>query len=186
MFRTLMTLAERYGAKRGRSNVMMFRWMNRGVLPRLVVLAVACTVVVALAAAGTASAAPSTPPGGDAAYQVELSGNVPGKTGGGSWFWLELDKDGGGIYAGSDCAHGGGGASADRGALSWEQRGDQLVIHGVQSGGLPPFAYEPILVPASYGHYVETFADVFPTLTAFLTSVGVDLSDGSVQVQVAP
>jgi hypothetical protein len=186
MFRTLMTLAERYGAKRGRSNVMMFRWINSGVLPRLVVLAVACAVVVALAAAGTASAAPSTPPGGDAAYQVELSGNVPGKTGGGSWFWLELDKDGGGIYAGSDCAHGGGGASADRGALSWEQQGDQLVIHGVQSGGLPPFAYEPILVPASYGHYVETFADVFPTLTAFLTSVGVDLSNGSVQVQVAP
>ena len=152
---------------------MMFRWINSGVLPRLVVLAVACAVVVALAAAGTASAAPSTPPGGDAAYQVELSGNV-------------LDKDGGGIYAGSDCAHGGGGASADRGALSWEQQGDQLVIHGVQSGGLPPFAYEPILVPASYGHYVETFANVFPTLTAFLTSVGVDLSNGSVQVQVAP
>ena len=72
------------------------------------------------------------------------------------------------------------------GTLSWEQQGDQLVIHGVQSGGLPPFAYEPILVPASYGHYVETFAGVFPTLTAFLTSVGVDLSGGSVQVQVAP
>jgi hypothetical protein len=102
------------------------------------------------------------------------------------WFWLELDKDGGGIYAGSDCAHGGGGASADHGTLSWEQQGGQLVIHGVQSGGLPPFAYEPILDPASYGHYVETFAQVFPTLSAFLTSVGVDLSNGSVQVQVAP
>jgi len=50
----------------------------------------------------------------------------------------------------------------------------------------PPFAYEPILVPASYGHYVKTFAQVFPTLTAFLTSVGADLSNGSVQVQVAP
>src|SRR5207244_10924729 len=125
---------------------MTFRWINGGVLSRLGVLAVACAGVVALAAAGTASAAPSTPAGGDAAYQVELSGNVPGKTGGGSWFWLELDKDGGGIYAGSDCAHGGGGASPDRGVLSWERLGDQLVIHGVQSGGLPPFAYEPILV----------------------------------------
>jgi hypothetical protein len=60
------------------------------------------------------------------------------------------------------------------------------VIHGVRSGGLPPFAYEPILVPASYGHYVKTFAQVFPTLTAFLTSVGVDLTSGLVQVQVAP
>jgi hypothetical protein len=29
-------------------------------------------------------------------------------------------------------------------------------------------AYEPILVPAAYGHYVETFAEVLPTLTAFL------------------
>ena len=130
---------------------------------------VVATVAAMLGAAGTAAAAPGTPPGGDAAYQVEISANVGGPSGGGSWFWLELDKDGGGIYAGSDCAHGGGGASPDRGVLSWERQGDQLVIHGVQSGGLPPFAYEPILVPASYGHYVETFADVFPALTAFLT-----------------
>ena len=91
--------------------------------------------------------APRTPPGGDAAYQVEISANVGGPTGGGSWYWLELDKDGGGIYAGSDCAHGSG-ASGARGTLSWEQQGDQLVIHGVVSPGLPPFAYEPILVPA--------------------------------------
>jgi hypothetical protein len=154
-------------------------------LARSGVVLATCTAVI-LIAAGTASAAPSAPPGGDALYQVEISGNVPGPQGGGSWFWLELDRDGGGIYAGSDCAHGGGGASADRGALTWEQQGDQLVIHGVVSGGLPPFAYEPILVPAAYGHYVETFVQVLPTLTAFLTSVGADLSNGSVQVQVAP
>jgi hypothetical protein len=109
-----------------------------------VVLA-ACTAVIFITA-GTATAALSAPRGADALYQVEISGNVPGPQGGGSWFWLELDSDGGGIYAGSDCAHGGGGASADRGALSWEQQGDQLVIHGVVSAGLPPFAYEPILV----------------------------------------
>jgi hypothetical protein len=146
----------------------------------------ACVAAIFIAA-GTATAAPSVPPGGDALYQVEISGNVPGPQGGGSWFWLELDRDGGGIYAGSDCAHGGGGgASADRGALTWEQQGSQLVIHSVVSAGLPPFAYEPILVPATYGHYVETFAQVFPTLTAFLTSMGADVSNGSVQVQVAP
>lgn len=154
-------------------------------LMRTGALLAACTAVI-FTAAGTAAAAPSAPPGGDALYQVEISANVPGPQGGGSWFWLELDRDGGGIYAGSDCAHGGGGASADRGALTWEQQGNQLVIHGVVSGGLPPFAYEPILVPATYGHYVETFAQVFPTLTAFLTSVGADVSNGSVQVQVAP
>lgn len=161
---------------------------RRGVTAALVRIGavMAACIAVIFTAAGTAAAAPSAPPGGDALYQVEISGNVPGPQGGGSWFWLELDRDGGGIYAGSDCAHGGGGASTARGALTWEQQGDQLVIHGVVSGGLPPFAYEPILVPAAYGHYVETFAQVFPTLTAFLTSVGVDLSNGSVQVQVAP
>lgn len=149
------------------------------------VLVSACAVVAGFATTRPAAAAPSAPPGGDAAYQVEVSGNVPGKTGGGSWYWLELDKDGGGIYAGSDCAHGTG-ASGARGTLTWQQQGNQLVIHGVVSPGLPPFAYEPILVPAAYGHYVETFAQVFPTLTAFLTSVGADPSSGFVQVQVAP
>jgi hypothetical protein len=162
---------------------------KRTTLKRLMALGVlvaASAVVAGFATAGPAAAAPSAPPGGDAAYQVEVSGNVPGKTGGGSWYWLELDKDGGGIYAGSDCAHGGGGATGARGSLTWQQQGDQLVIHGVVSAGLPPFAYEPILVPAQYGHYVETFAQVFPTLTAFLISVGADPSSGFVQVQVAP
>src|SRR5438309_2486502 len=104
-----------YGAsmtsqERKEQNAMMFRWISSGTRARVVVLAAAGALVAALVAVDTASAAPSAPPGGDAAYQVELSGNVPGKTGGGSWFWLELDKDGGGIHAGSDCAHGGGGA----------------------------------------------------------------------------
>jgi hypothetical protein len=164
----------------------LFRGTKRPRIGAYAMLALACAIAAGSAAAQPAAAAPSTPPGGDAAYQVEVSGNVPGKTGGGSWYWLELDKDGGGIYAGSDCAHGGGGATGARGTLTWQQQGDQLVIHGIVSGGLPPFAYEPILVPAAYGHYVETFAQVFPTLTAFLTSVGADPSSGSVQVQVAP
>lgn len=154
-------------------------------LSRRRVIAATAAVAATLAAASAAAAAPSTPPGGDAAYQVEISANVGGPNGGGSWYWLELDKDGGGIYAGSDCAHGVG-ASGARGTLSWEQQGNELVVHGVVSPGLPAFAYEPILVPAAYGHYVEAFADVLPTLTAFLTSVGADVSDGFVQVQVAP
>jgi hypothetical protein len=154
-------------------------------LSRKWVIVATVAAAAMLGAGGTAVAAPSAPPGGDAAYQVEISANVGGPNGGGSWYWLELDKDGSGIYAGSDCAHGVR-ASGARGTLSWDQQGDQLVIHGVVYSGLPPFAYEPILVPAAYGHYVETFADVLPTLTAFLTSVGADVSDGLVQVQVAP
>lgn len=51
---------------------------------------------------------------------------------------------------------------------------------------LTPLAYEPNVVPAGYGHDVETSAQAFPTLTAFLTSVGADVSNGVVHVQVAP
>jgi hypothetical protein len=101
---------------------------------RKCMIVAALAMAAMLAAVGNAAAAPRTPPGGDAAYQVEISANVGGPNGGGSWYWLELDKDGGGIYAGSDCAHGVG-ASGARGALSWEQLGDQLIIHGVVSPG---------------------------------------------------
>ena len=146
---------------------------------------IAGTLALALVPAATATAGPSSPSGGDAVYQVEISANVPGSQGGGSWFWLELDRDGTGVYAGSDGAHGSP-VSPDRGTLTWGLNGDELTIHGVQSSGLPPFAYEPIIVPASYGHETESYAEVFPTLTAFLTSVGFDVSKGVVQVQVAP
>lgn len=56
------------------------------------VIVAAVAVAVMVAAVGTAAAAPSTPPGGDAAYQVEISASVAGPDGGGSWYWLELDK----------------------------------------------------------------------------------------------
>jgi hypothetical protein len=84
---------------------------------------VVATVAAMLGTAGTSAAAPGTPPGGDDAYQVEISANVGGPSGGGSWYWLELDKDGGGIYAGSDCGRGAP-ASGARGTLSWEQQGE--------------------------------------------------------------
>jgi hypothetical protein len=149
----------------------------------------ASVLVAALAvigfATGTATAAPSPPPGGDAVYQVEISANVPGPTGGGSWFWLELDRDGGGVYAGSDCGHGGIGAAGSHGPISWVQQGDQLLIYGVLSPELPPFVYDPIVVPAAYGHYMKSFAEVLPALAAFLSSVGADV-DGTAQVEVAP
>jgi hypothetical protein len=143
-------------------------------------------VAAALAFAGSAGAAPGTPPGGDAAYQVEISANISGPTGGGIWLWLELDKDGGGVYAGSDCGHGGGGASSDKGTLTWQQVGDQLVISGVALNGLPPFAQGPITVPATYGHYRETIVDAFPGMATFFSVIGAPLDTGFSQVQVAP
>ena len=53
----------------------LFRWINGGVITRLVVFAVAGMAVIAVVSAGTASAAPSMLCGGDAAYQVEVSGS---------------------------------------------------------------------------------------------------------------
>src|SRR3954471_7996441 len=88
------------GAVKAFSNTNFKRTTTKR-LTALGVLVSACAVVAGFATTRPAAAAPSAPPGGDAAYQVEVSGNVPGKTGGGSWYWLELDKDGGGIYAGS-------------------------------------------------------------------------------------
>jgi hypothetical protein len=142
-------------------------------------------LLAGLALAGPAAAAPSMPPGGDAAYQVELSANLGGRMGGGIWLWLELDKDHGGIYAGSDCAHGSGAAS-DRGTLTWRQVGGQLVISGITLNALPPFAQGDVTVPAAYGHYQETIVAAFPGMANFFAVVGLPLDAGFTQVQVAP
>lgn len=149
-------------------------------------LATASAVVVfaMLAVAGAASAGPSTTPGGDVAYQVEISANLPGVQGGGIWLWLELDKNGQGIYDGSDCGR--GGAVSDQGTLSWWPSGGQLVISGVQLNGLPPFAQGDVVVPSSYGHYQWSASQAFPGLQAFFTAIGVPPDAGFAQIQVAP
>jgi hypothetical protein len=149
-------------------------------------LLVLIALVASVAAATAASA--SAQYGVGAVYQIELSMNIPGKQGGGVWIWLELDRNGTGDYAGSDCGHGGQGAASDKGGLTWTQVGDQLVISGVTYKGLPtspmtgdftPFA-PTITVPATYGHYTGV-DDTYTTLPGWIPS-GV----GFAQLQVAP
>ena len=55
-----------------------FKGPNGWRLTAFGVLVAACVVSAAFATARPAAAAPSAPPGGDALYQVEISGNVPG------------------------------------------------------------------------------------------------------------
>jgi len=111
--------------------------------------------------------------GNTAVYQVEISANSGGPSGGGAWLWIELSSDGTGTYAGSDCGHGFGAAS-DKGDVTWSSADGVLTINGVVLnglGGLPVV----ISVPSTRGHYAETIFQVF----------GVPFP-GFAQVQVAP
>ena len=71
----------------------------------------------------------------------------------------ELDSNGTGTYAGSDCGHGDG-AVADSGDItSWSSSGGVLTISGVALfGGLAPVT---IHVPSTHGNYIETISQVF-------------------------
>lgn len=126
--------------------------------------------------------------GRGAVYQIEISGNCVGATtcipgvvkGYGIWFWAELDADGTGDYQAADCGHGYGDNSAfhDSGDVTWTSDGTTLTITGVAIfGNAVPIT---ITVPAPYGHYKQTFAQVFdvPALGGALP--------GWAQVQVAP
>ena len=136
---------------------------------------VAATAALALGAGAVISAA--TPVAADygnsAVYQIEISANSGGPSGGGAWLWIELNSAGGGDYAGSDCGHGTG-ALSDRGDVtSWSSAGGVLTIQGVALfGGAFPVT---ITVPSRYGHYAETPVQVF----------GLPFP-GFAQVQVAP
>jgi hypothetical protein len=144
-------------------------------------LALAGATLAALApTAGTASAGY----GQGAAYQIELSGNIPGNQGGGIWLWIELNADHTGDYAGSDCGRGAAErARADSGDVTWADNGNgTLTITGVALnglGGLP----EPITVPDTYGHETTDFATTFPAVASLL---GIPTGVGFAQVQVAP
>jgi len=118
-----------------------------------------------------------------AVYQIEISGNFTSPTGGfGVWLWIELNSDGTGDYAGSDCGHspdGFSGAAPARGDVRWTSDGTTLTISGVMLfGGTVPFT---IQVPAAFGHYsYDSISAVFssPFLPPFIP--------GSTIVQVAP
>jgi len=111
--------------------------------------------------------------GNTAVYQIEISANSSGPSGGGAWLWIELDSNGTGTYAGSDCGHGSGAISDIGDVTSWSSSGGVLTIHGVALfGGLAPVI---VTVPSTFGHYTETVPQVF----------GLPFP-GWAQVQVAP
>lgn len=136
--------------------------------------ALAATAALALGAGAAITAAPvAADYGNTAVYQVEISANSGGPSGGGAWLWIELNSQGGGDYAGSDCGHSSG-ALPDRGDVtSWSSANGTLTINGVALfGGAFPVT---ITVPSKYGHYSETPVQVF----------GLPFP-GFAQVQVAP
>jgi hypothetical protein len=106
---------------------------------------------------GTAATPALADYGPGAQFQVEISANnVGGVPGDGVWLWIELNRDGGGDYTGSDCIHSGpggpNGADHQRGDVEWTDSGGKLTITGVAlvDAQFPVI----IVVPDRYGHYV--------------------------------
>jgi hypothetical protein len=151
------------GRKRGRK-------MKRKLLCLVVVVAAA--VLVSAISATSASA----DYGQGAIYQIELSVNTPGRDGGGVWLWIALKPDFTGDYAGSDCAHGGGGTASDKGDVTWHYSGSRVVIDGFALNAIPnavfpvfiPTPYmTTITVPRAYGHYTGNDHE-FMTFPSFI------------------
>jgi len=121
--------------------------------------------------------------GQGAVYQLELSGNIPGRQGGGIWLWIELNANHTGDYEGADCGRGAAEhAVPDQGQVTWTDSNGMLQIEGVVLnglGGLP----EPIAVSDSYGHETTDFATAFPAVAGLL---GIPSGVGFAQIQVAP
>ena len=138
---------------------------------------VAC--LVAAAAVGATSATALADYGSGAQYQIELSANISGKSGGGVWLWISLNRDGTGDYSGADCGHGGAGAASDKGGVTWTMSGGSVVISGIALNGLGGFP-TTVTVPAAYGHYTGTVG-TFLTVPSFIPSFV-----GTSQLQVAP
>lgn len=144
---------------------------------RIKTFLVAC--ILAAAAAGATSATALADYGNSAQYQIELSANISGKSGGGVWLWISLNSDGTGDYSGADCGHGGAGAASDKGDVTWTTSRGSVVISGVVLDGLGGFP-TVITVPTAYGHYTGTVG-TFLTLPNFIPSFV-----GNSQLQVAP
>ena len=135
--------------------------------------------VLAAAAGGATSATALADYGSGAQYQIELSANISGKSGGGAWLWISLNSDGTGDYSGADCGHGGAGAASDKGDVTWTVSGGSVVIVGVVLNGLGGFP-TVVTVPTAYGHYTGTVG-TFLTVPSFIPSFV-----GTSQLQVAP
>lgn len=158
-------------------------------------LTIALALLIAGCAADSATAPAARTPAGratrdygpGATYQVEISSNITGKNGGGIWLWIELNADGTGDYAGSDCGRGSAGrAKSDRGEItSWSIQDGVLTINGVTLngfGGLPVTITVP-LPSSGYGHVTTDVVSIFPDLANVL---GLPPGVGFSQVQVAP
>jgi hypothetical protein len=76
--------------------------------------------------------------GNTAVYQIEISANSTGPSGGGAWLWIELSSAHTGTYAGSDCGHGFG-AVADTGDVTWSSASGVLTVSDVVFNGLAGF-----------------------------------------------
>lgn len=134
--------------------------------------------VLAVAAAAL-TATPALAYGAGAQYNIELSANIAGKTGGGVWLWIQLNSNGTGDYTGADCGHGNGPAVSDKGDVTWKTVGNEVVVSGVVLNGLGGFP-ATVTVPAAYGHYTGTIGS-YVTLPPFIPA-----SIGSSQLQVSP
>ncbi len=151
---------------------------------RKAMVSLATAVSVVLGTVLLAAAPASADYGAGVAYQVEISANLPGRTGGGAWLWYELTPSspgatsGTGEYHGADCGR--GGATPDSGNVRWSSAGGTITIIGTVFngfGGLPV----TVTVPSTYGHEMTDVVSVFPTLGFFLPP-----GAGFAQVQVAP
>ena len=149
----------------------------------LVLLAAAAAFAVVFVASASADYGPN------AVRQIELSGNTPGPQGGGVWLWIALNSNHTGDYAGSDCGHGGAGTASDKGDVTWQQVGDNIVISGVVLNATPtdPFSgnFTPwsttITVPWNTGHYRAAGVGTYLTLPSWIQS-----DEGKTELQVAP
>lgn len=163
------------------------RVLTRVAVALLVASALAGWLQLGLVGAAFADYGPGAP------YQIEISANcvgpescLPGVVQGyGVWLWAELDADHTGDYEAADCGHAGPAgipsltrAYHDRGPVTWSYSGSSIIIEGAAIfGNTVPIS---ITVPAAYGHYALTFAQVLnvPALGGALP--------GWAQVQVAP
>lgn len=151
------------------------------------VLATTASAVVGLGTLAATAAPALADYGPGNAYEVEISSNLPGASGGGAWLWLALSPSAGsttsgtGDYSGADCGHGGG-AAADAGEVTWSSSDGMITITGVKLNGFGGLPVE-ITVHSAYGHYRTDVVSVFPTLGPVL---GLPAGAGFSQVQIAP
>jgi hypothetical protein len=124
--------------------------------------------------------------GQGASFQIEISANIPGSTGGGVWLWLELSPttsatSGTGDYQGSDCGHKNGPAAHDSGTVNWTESGGVITITGAILNGLGSFPTTITIPNSTYGHYSYTGVGAVMTLPGFIPP-----TVGFTQLTVAP